>query len=233
MMKINMINIICKIYNKIKFYAINTYLLYIVNDEHTRNVNKWYKDTKIVDIRFLLNLDSNSVVVDLGGYHGEWAHEIYIRYQPILYIYEPVPHFYEIIKLKFNHCNNVFVMNYGLSDKSADAMISLNADGSSLYNINNKCIPIKLVDIIQELDSRNINSIELIKINIEGAEYDLLDKIIECDKIHMFNNLQIQFHDFIENAQARRDKIRKKLSITHELIYDYPFVWEGWVRKVS
>ena len=50
--------------------------------------------------------------------------------------------------------------------------------------------------------------------------------------ISIFKNLQIQFHDFIiDNAEERMKNIQNKLSKTHEITYQYNFVWENWKIK--
>ena len=69
------------------------------------------------------------------------------------------------------------------------------------------------------------------KINIEGGEYDLLEHFLESGFIKNINNIQIQFHDFIPNAEERMKKIQYELEKTHSLTYQYPFVWENWQRK--
>lgn len=46
--------------------------------------------------------------------------------------------------------------------------------------------------------------------------------------IKNIGNLQIQFHNFVDNAEEKREVIRKQLSLTHELTYDYYFIWENW-----
>ena len=70
------------------------------------------------------------------------------------------------------------------------------------------------------------------KINIEGGEYELLASLLAqpeiVKKIHYF---QIQFHDFVPDAQAMKSDIRRKLSETHKLMWDFPFIWESWELK--
>ena len=70
--------------------------------------------------------------------------------------------------------------------------------------------------------------IDLMKINIEGGEYELLEEILSSGWVHNIKNLQIQFHDFFPEAKGRMEAIQEKLSFTHELTYQYPFVWENW-----
>jgi len=77
---------------------------------------------------------------------------------------------------------------------------------------------------------RKVKHINLIKINIEGGEYELLEKMIISNLIKRFDNIQIQFHRFIANAFTKRRLIQKGLSKTHYLTYNYPFIWENWKK---
>ena len=77
----------------------------------------------------------------------------------------------------------------------------------------------------------NIERIDLMKINIEGGEYDLLEHLIKTGWIDKIINIQVQFHDFVENAEARMLAIQNDLAKTHELTYQYKFVWENWRLK--
>ena len=77
-----------------------------------------------------------------------------------------------------------------------------------------------------------INHVDLIKINIEGGEYEVLETLLNNNMISIFKNIQVQFHDFIvENAKERMNAIQKKIALTHELTYQYEFVWENWKLK--
>ena len=68
----------------------------------------------------------------------------------------------------------------------------------------------------------------MIKINIEGSEYDLLEHLIETYFIANIGNIQVQFHNFIDNAKERMRNIQTNLAKTHKLTYQYEFVWENW-----
>ena len=69
------------------------------------------------------------------------------------------------------------------------------------------------------------------KINIEGCEYPLLQHIAANDKLNIVNFYQIQFHNFIEDAEKKRKKILMALSKSHISTWCFKFVWEGWERK--
>jgi hypothetical protein len=109
--------------------------------------------------------------------------------------------------------------------------ISLLDNGSSLFVRADNSIIIQLKSIIDFLDEHKIKNVDLIKINIEGGEYELLEKLIEEDKISIFNNIQVQFHDFvIPNAKERMVQIQSRLKSTHFITYQFEFVWENWKK---
>ena len=69
------------------------------------------------------------------------------------------------------------------------------------------------------------------EVSIEGGEYELLDHLIETGYVSSIENIQVQFHDFIPQAEDKMKKIQAHLRQTHVLTYQYPFVWENWRRK--
>jgi FkbM family methyltransferase len=222
-----------RILNRLLFYVRKFFLLYIKRDYHTITVAKWYRDDKDLDMRYRFDLNEHSVVIDVGGYKGDWAEAIDNKYHPRIYIYEPIPEFYDIIKNRFQCHKNISVSCYGLSHISTTARISMAEDGSSTYKLGSETAEIKLVDIVDEMKKNGIDKVNLIKINIEGAEYDLIERLLSSGMADVFDIFLIQFHNFIPDAVVRREAIRKELSKTHSLLYDYPFVWESWQRKTG
>ena len=67
--------------------------------------------------------------------------------------------------------------------------------------------------------------------NIEGSEYRLLREIIDSGYINNIEFLQVQFHNFVEDAKLKRKHLRSKLKKTHSNIFNYPFIWEAWKLK--
>lgn len=202
------------------------------NQLQFERVKPWFAVEGDSTLRLNYVLNENSIVFDLGGYKGEFTSDIYNKYSPTIYVFEPILSFYEIIKNKFSNNSKVNVFPYGLGSKNEQIKISLTDNSSSVYIDSNQFEIIKLKSIINFINENNITSVDLIKINIEGGEYDILEELIENDMISIFKNIQVQFHDFIiSNAKERMNAIQTKLSITHELTYQYEFVWENWKLK--
>lgn len=179
-------------------------------------------------------LNPNSIVFDLGGYLGDWAAAIYCMHSPKIFVFEPVPHFYNVIKRRFLKNQQVNVFNFGLSSTNGSVFIDLKGDATSVFYTNENQennLEIMLVDIVDFLNTNSIKHIDLLKLNIEGSEYDILDRLIDTGWIKYIHNIQVQFHDFVKDAKERRDNIRERLSLTHVEKYNFDFIWEGWSLK--
>ena len=179
-------------------------------------------------------LSAHSVVLDCGGWKGDWSSDIYSKYRSKIYIFEPVPQFNQHILKRFSENNDIYVNDYGIGSHDTSLKIYLGSEGSSIFknrNTTSSECEVSIVDVQGFIENSGIDSISLIKINIEGGEYDLIDRMIDCSYHHLTDRFLIQFHDFVPEAVSRRDKIRCKLKETHDLIFDYPFVWEYWRKK--
>jgi FkbM family methyltransferase len=198
---------------------------------HQQRVHKF--KTEFGNQNQLLNLPINnsSIVFDVGGFQGQWASDIYAIYQPTIYIFEPIVEFSNSIAKRFAHNKKIKVLSAGLSNKTIKSTIFLNQDGSSLIKETGTNTKISLIGASEFIHKNNIKNIDLMKLNIEGAEYDVLEDLTNnklLSKIHYF---QIQFHEFVPDAQKRYKKITNELKKTHKMIYHYPFVWEAWELK--
>lgn len=217
-----------RIINKIKRFL----RLYLLLDKQQRAVSRWFAHKGDTTLRLNYQLDKNSVVFDLGGYKGDFAYKIYNRYHCMIYVFEPVKKFYEEIKIRFANNEKVKVFNFGLSNTNQMMPINLDDDATSVYagDTKNK-EEIELRDIDAFLNAEKISHIDLLKINIEGGEFDVLPRLIENNWITKIDNLQIQFHIFVKDAIKKRNQIRQAFRKTHSLTYDFYFIWENWQRK--
>ena len=209
--------------------------IHIKKDEFMKNIYKWQDDQGDQTLRLNYLLDEDSLVFDVGGYIGNFAADIFCKYNCNIYIFEPVTEFYEKIKARFSNNPKVKVFHAGLSDTSSTAKISVCDTSSSIFKKNSdemeKSQEIKLISVVDFIKDHGIKEIDLMKINIEGGEYPLLDSLIEHNLLGIARYYQIQFHKFIPDAKEKRENIRTELSKTHRLLWDYPFVWESWEKK--
>lgn len=130
------------------------------------------------------------VIFDIGGNIGITS--IYLATQfpeAEIYSFEPLKENFEILQKNTSQFNNIKAFNVGLGAQSGSFKVYLSDDienygGVSFYsevegNLSDpfsECEVKNVNDVINELD---INSLDLIKIDTEGAEYDILTSIEE------------------------------------------------------
>jgi FkbM family methyltransferase len=199
--------------------------------EQELRVQSWHAVNGDATLRVDYDLSPSSLVFDVGGFEGDWAVQISGRYGSTVHIFEPVAAHADAIKRRFSNNPKVHVHPFGLSGSTRKERISLHAESSSLFKSNGNGQTIQLVDVIEFLNEHRISDIDLMKINIEGCEYELLQRLTESDFVSHIRDIQIQFHDFVNDAEHRMKSLQQKLAATHQLTYQFPFVWENWRRQ--
>ena len=191
--------------------------------------SKWVIDNGDETLLTKYPLNSKSTVIDVGGYKGFFSDKIISHYNSNIIILEPVNKYFWLLKNKYKDNKKVKIYNFGLSDGDSYRNIYLSGDGTSLINKSNALEKVRLVDCLTFL--KKFKSIDLISLNIEGEEYINLNRLIGGGLIKRIKFLQIQFHDFVPAAKAKRSKIIKKILKSHTVRYSYPFVWESFEKK--
>jgi len=179
-------------------------------------------------LRITYPLTSNSLVVDFGGYKGEWAQRIYSRYGCYIHIVEGNPTNANILRMSFDHNPKVEVFNFVISDYTGTAHITDEHNYSSVFR-NGKLIPVRSITASEFL--YRYESIDVLKLNIEGSEYDVLPELIKNYDMKRIKNIQIQFHINIKGYVQMRAIIQLALSATHKQDWCYDYVYESWSLK--
>lgn len=192
------------------------------------DTKQWFIDNGDYTHRINYNLNQDSIVFDIGGYVGWFSEQINNKYGSKIYCYEPLINFYNQIQNKFIDNKNVLVFPLAISDENKKEVIYVNDDASSVFQKGGQPIEIDCITLDNAMQDNDIKTIDLIKINIEGAEYPLLEYMIKNELLEKCKNIQVQFHGFVEYSELRYDYICYELKKTHHLTYHYPFVWENW-----
>jgi FkbM family methyltransferase len=138
-----------------------------------------------------------------------------------------------VIRSTFDPSLPIVLNAYGLSDKNCVADICVNAQGSSTFRFfkDKESMTIDLKDVFTVYEEKKRPKIDLLKLNVEGAEYEILPRMIETKVINHCNYVLVQFHNFIEGAEMKRNKICSLMAETHSVVFCFPFVWELWKLK--
>lgn len=222
--------ILSKILLKVAF--ISTKLAHgLYKSKGISSIAKWREINGDKSLSLNYDLNKDSLVFDVGGYEGQWSSDIYSKYCCSIYIFEPIKKHHEAISKRFELNSNIRAYPFGLLDKTATLEISLDNNASSFFTSNHFKQKVDVKKASDFFKENNIHTIDLMKINIEGSEYPLLEDLIVNNLVKNIKNLQIQFHSFILESEERMKRIQDKLSLTHHLTYQYPFVWENWERN--
>src|SRR5262249_41477745 len=143
------------------------------------------------------DLAEDSVVFDVGGYLGDYAANIFCRYRSAVHVFEPVPAYCVHIRQRFVRNSRVRVHEFGLAGVTreerlftAEAGSPTGRDGFGL----GKPMSVRLVRAADVLADLQLERVDLMKINIEGGEYELLEHLVESGLVSRITNLLIQFH---------------------------------------
>jgi len=134
---------------------------------------------------------------------------------------------------KFRKNFNIKLFNYGLSDVNADLNLVAANDGSYLAEYGNDSSSgdieiVKIKSFSETYKNLGIDNIDLLKINVEGAEYSIMNNIFENNLQTKIKNFQIQFHHISSECDNNLTSIRNKLSETHTQKWNYEWVRESW-----
>lgn len=179
-----------------------------------------WQDQRLERLCYEYDLTPESVAIDLGAYKGEWANEIHARYDCQVTVVEPT----EYIR---DYANGPII------NKAAGTHNGKMSFGGQCYYTSTfeTCThEYECFDINPLLES--YPEIDLLKINIEGAEYDVLQHIIGAGLHTRIKNIQVQFHQIAGVPYEKwYNDIAADLSKTHSLSWHYPYCWENWQLK--
>lgn len=181
-------------------------------------------------------IKANGVILDVGAYNGEWAAQMRSRHDAFVHVFEPNPQLVDVLRRQFADDPKVEVHPFGLAGRNSTSCMSIAGMGSSVYSdspaalMGGTHVDIELRDVKEVFDELNLQEIAMLKVNIEGGEYDLLDRLFACGLQARCDRIRVQFHEWYPDARRLRKRIVRDLARTHEPEWSYPFVWESWRR---
>ena len=178
--------------------------------------------------RWRLDLAPEDVVFDIGGFEGNWAADVHDRFGCWVHVFEPHPTFAAAISARFEGNPKIIVHDCALGSKDGVLSLSDSGDASSVMLANEEnSVEGRVVDVATFMSDFE-GDVSLVKINIEGGEYDLLPALAKAKAMARFKTLQVQFHLYTKDNIKDRDDIRADLANAHTCEWVYPFVWEQW-----
>jgi FkbM family methyltransferase len=180
------------------------------------------------EMRYEYDLDHNSIVIDCGGFEGRFTQGINERYHCLIHVMEPVPVFHAAIAKRFAGNMNIFVHLAGIAAETRMATFKIKGDMTGENADQGEEVEVQLTGVRDLVNYFGPRKISLIKLNIESAEFEVIEKLLDSGDIIQFENIQVQWHPLVPDYQARYDSIQERLKATHELTFDHGWVWQNW-----
>jgi len=178
------------------------------------------------------SIQPGDVVIDGGANYGRVTLRL-IGTGARIEAYEPNPAAFEHLSKAFGQHPQVNCIRKGLSDHNGTAKLYLHhrseqdslhySEASSLirdkWNISrDNAVEIELVDIADVVNAID-DQIRLLKLDIEGGEYTVLDRLLDTGLIHRIDQVFCETHELkIPSLRNETAKLRQRLArenITH------------------
>mgnify|MGYP001335485437 CR=1 FL=1 len=216
---------------------------------HQKRIEKFIKKNKIKIKTF----------IDVGAFEGKYTDLILkIQEKCKVIMIEPQSKYYLLLKEKYKNNHLIKIMKIGISDKETLLKLKINKHeitstfsqfndtnkylnykailfNSNLKNMTTNSENIEVFPLSLILQKNNLDSIDLIKIDTEGHEYEVLYGA--GDYIKKINYILVEFHidKIYENYSP--DKIHNFLlenGFTLQKKFSFPFTtWEDRLYKNS
>jgi len=179
-------------------------------------------------------INTNDTVIDIGAHIGLFSLLVsqFCKTGKI-FSFEPIRENFDLLvsNLDLNHIENVFPFNVGVSKNSGKLNLFLNNDQSahSIFPKSSESISVESTSLQKIFDEKKISSCKLLKLDCEGAEYDIIDSL-PTEYLDKIQNMAIEYHLADTHPELLQQLIKKlrKLSFivnTRSLFPDIGFLF--------
>ena len=182
------------------------------------------------------DIKENDLIIDVGGHVGYFT--IYAAKKAKngkIITFEPSKESFNVLKnnLKINNIQNVIIENVGVGAKSGTAILNVDMThgiGNSIFysSKNSEKEDIRITTIPEIVKKYKIESIDLLKLDCEGAEFEIIlnmpSAILNITKkismeLHEIENFDIEKFLAKNNFLVRREYLLKKTKPNWPILY--------------
>lgn len=173
--------------------------------------------------KYLSGLKKGSIAIDCGANVGLISSKLG-KTGATVYAFEPNPYAFQKLVSAVKVYSNVECINKGVWDRNTTTKLYFHQEaknddefwsfGSSIMknkgNVDqSRSVEVELIDLTEFIESLN-NPVDLLKIDIEGAECEVLEKFIRKELHKKVKMTLVETHDSkIVGQKAKTDRIRQ------------------------
>jgi FkbM family methyltransferase len=179
--------------------------------------------TDVMFNHYLTGLKPGGIAIDCGANVGDIAVKL-AKTGIRVYAFEPNPYAFEKLHNRINGFHNLTCINKGVWDRNTTALLYFHQDSgnngefwsfaSSIFSDKNNVNPdhsvmVELIDLTEFIEKLH-RPIDFLKIDIEGAECEVLEKFLQKDLQNKVKLTVVETHDSkIPGLKEKTDRIRQ------------------------
>ena len=172
---------------------------------------------------FSIKLKKTDIAIDCGANVGSITRHL-CKSGATVYSFEPNPHAFKVLQNSFSNARNVHCIPKGAGNKNGRMKLYLHehsdkdevywSTGSSLLDFKgnvlaDKYVDVEIIDLSEFIESLN-HRVRILKMDVEGVECGILEKIINTGVIDKIDYAFVETHDHkIPELKADTDAIRE------------------------
>jgi len=164
------------------------------------------------DVR--LPIQASDVVVDIGAHIGGFSvHAARLAYSGKVYAYEASSRNYALLEInrQMNKAENLYIHNNAVSHQSGAMKFFMPSDngalGSLMQEVDSTMETVQATTLTDIVNDYNIEQIDYLKMDVEGAEYDIL---LNCpsETLSKIQRIVMEYHEFEGDQRNHRDLVK-------------------------
>ena len=158
-------------------------------------------------------INVNDTVIDIGAHIGLFSLLVSQRCKTgKILSFEPVRENFDLLvsNLKLNHIENVLPFNMAISKNLDKLNLFLNDDQSahSIFPKSSESISVESTSLQKIFEENKISSCKLLKLDCEGAEYEIIDSL-PSEYLNKIQNIVMEYHSADTKPELVKNLILK------------------------
>jgi FkbM family methyltransferase len=186
-----------------------------------------YEEFFIDRVYDILDIKNPGVVLDIGANLGVWSKYILYRGANKVYCFEPNKKAIEHLKRTLIGDNNTKIIEKAVYKENSTLKFFIDENNSLTSSLleqsgHSPAYDVEAITLEESLNLIGEDKVDLVKMDIEGAEFDIIDNLDSktADRISSF---LIEYHDFyFQEGIAKVQKMENKLKSMGYKIYRCP-----------
>lgn len=186
----------------------------------------WISFIKLIPDWF--RLGKKSLVLDCGANVGHIS-KLLASTGATVIAFEPDPIAYEKLFLRCGKKKNITLIKKGVWDKNSVIQFYSHQEstgGEACYTVGSSILAekinvstektqsIEVIDLVEFMQQQK-RKIDLVKLDVEGAEIDILHRVIATEAWHLFDRMYVETHEtkipsHVKKLQQIKEKIKEK-----------------------